>query len=145
MMKNKSKLYIFLLAIAASVTFTGCDELFSMEYKIVGMWQVSHTYLNGESIDSSEYIGYSPGSCYYMYADHVMSVRALYNGEYRESTFGTYVLDQKAKTIEINYSLYGQRYHSVADIKRLTKKDFFIEFNDEYGDHWRLELFTRSN
>lgn len=145
MMKHKSKLYIFLLAIAASVTFTGCDELFSMEYKIVGMWQVSHTYLNGEAIDSSEYIGYSPSTYYYMYADHVMSVRALYNGEYRESTFGTYVLDQKAKTIEFNYSLYGRKYHFVADIKRLTKKDFFIEFNDQYGDHWRLEMFTRSN
>ena len=103
-MKNKSKLYVFLLAIVAAVTLTSCDELFNMEYKIVGSWQVAHTYLNGEAVDSCEYIGYSPGTYYYLYADHVMSVRTYYNGEYRESTFGTYILDQKAKTLEINYS-----------------------------------------
>lgn len=144
-MNNKSKLYVFLLAIVAAVTLTSCDELFNMEYKIVGSWQVAHTYLNGEAVDSCEYIGYSPGTYYYLYADHVMSVRTYYNGEYRESTFGTYILDQKAKTLEINYSIYGRRYHFIADIDRLTKKDLFIEFTDQYGDHWRLEMFTRSN
>ncbi len=145
MMKNKSKFYIFLLAITLSVTLAGCDEWFSMEYKIVGAWQVAHTYRNGEAVDSAEYFGYSPSTFYYMYADHVMSVRAYYNGEYRESTFGTYILDQKSKTVEIKYSLYGRKYHFIANIDRLTKKEFFIEFDDQYGDHWRLEMFTRSN
>lgn len=144
-MKNRKKLWILLAAVVASVAFTACDELFSMEYKIVGMWQVSHTYLNGEAIDSTEYIGFTPGTYYYMYADHVMAVKGFYHGEYRESTFATYIINQKERTIEFNYSLYGHKYHYIADIDRLTKRDFFIEFDDEYGDHWRIEMFTRSN
>lgn len=130
---------------ALSISLAACDQFFSIEYKIVGAWQVSHTYLNGEAIDSTVYIGFTPGTYYYMYADHVMAVRGIYNGEYRESTFATYIADQKAKTVEFNYSLYGRRYHFIADIKRLTKKDFFIEFDDDKGNHWRLEMFTRSN
>lgn len=128
-----------------ALTFWGCEQLFSLEYKIVGMWQVSHTYLNGESIDSTNYFGYAPGTYYYMYADHVMAVRALYNGEYRESTFATYILDTKARTVTFNYTIYGRKYNFTAYIDRLTKKEFFIEFTDKNGDHWRLEMFSRSN
>lgn len=144
-MKLLRKWYIWLAAAGLALTFWGCEQLFSYEYKIVGVWQVSHTYLNGESIDSTNNIGYAPGTYYYMYADHVLAVRALYNGEIRESTFATYIVDQKAKTVEFNYSIYGRRYHFTADIKRLTQRDFFIEFTDDHGDHWRLELFSRTN
>ncbi len=144
-MKNKTKLLIVLLVAALSVTLTACDELFSMEYKIVGMWQVSHTYLNGEEIDSTNYAGYNVGTYYYIYADHVMEVRGYRNGEWRSSTFATYVVDQKAKTVEMQYTLMGNNYKFLADIDKLTKKEFFIEFDDQHGDHWRLEMFTRSN
>lgn len=144
-MKNKTKLLIILLVAVLTVALTACDEMFSMEYKIVGMWQVSHTYLNGEEIDSTNYAGYNVGTYYYIYADHVMEVRAKRNGEWRSSTFATYVIDQKAKTVEMQYTLMGNNYKFLADIDKLTKKEFFIEFDDQHGDHWRLEMFTRSN
>ena len=142
---KKSKLWIFLLAAAVSVTLVACDELFSMEYKIVGMWQVSHTYLNGEEIDSTDYAGYNVGTYYFIYADHVMEVRAYRNGEWRTSTFATYVIDQKTKTVEMQYTLMGNNYKFLADVDKLSRREFFIEFDDTKGDHWRLEMFSRSN
>ena len=143
-MKLLRKWYIWLAAVGLALAFWGCEELFSYEYKIVGMWQVSHTYLNGEEVDSTNFAGYNVGTYYYIYADHVMSLKAYRNGEWRETIFATYIVDQKAKTVEMEYTL-DKNYHFVADILKLTRKEFFIEFDDKYGDHWRLELFSRSN
>lgn len=122
----------------------GVPSFYSSEYRIVGMWQVSHTYLNGEEVDSTDYAGYDVGTYYYIYADHVMSVKAYRNGEWRETIFSTYVLNPKDKTIEMTYTLMDKNYHILADIKRLSRKEFFFEFDDAHGDHWRLELFSRS-
>lgn len=144
-MRNKSKLWVLLVSGLVALTFAACEPLFSLEYRIVGIWQLSHTYVNGEAVDSVEYIGFSPSAYYYFYADHMMAVRAICNGTVRESVASYYILDSKTKKIEISYSLYGHQYHFIADIDRLTRKDFFIEFDDEKGDHWRLEMFSRSN
>ena len=74
-----------------------------------------------------------------------MEVRAYRNGEWRTSTFATYIVDQKEKTVEMQYTLMGNNYKFLADVDKLTRKEFFIEFDDQHGDHWRLELFSRSN
>ena len=134
-----------------SLSMTSCENypegvpsFYSSEYRIVGVWQIAHTYLNGVEIDSTDYTGYAVNTYYYMYADHVMAVRANRNGEWRESIFATYILDPKKKTIALKYTLMGKNYDFVADVRRLSKKEFFIEFDDENGDHWRLEMFSRS-
>lgn len=144
-MKLLRKWYVWVAVAGLALAFCGCDQLFSYEYKIVGMWQVSHTYLNGEEIDSTNYAGYNVGTYYYIYADHVMEVKAYRNGEWRTSTFATYIIDQKEKTVEMQYTLMGHSYHFLADVDKLTSREFFIEFDDSHGDHWRLELFSRSN
>lgn len=123
----------------------GALSFYSSEYRIVGSWQVSHTYLNGVEIDSTEYVGYAPKTYYYIYADHVMSLTGICNNELRQSSFATYILDPKAKTIAFNYTFFGKHYDFTANVMRLSRKEFFIEFDDEYGDHWRLEMFSRSN
>jgi hypothetical protein len=147
----KKRLKIIIVAVMAAVAFTSCENypegvpsFYSSEYRIVGAWQVAHTYLNGVEIDSTDNVAYTPTTYYYMYADHVMSLTGIYNGELRQSSFATYILDPKEKTIQFNFSFFGQRYIFTADIMRLSRKEFFIEFDDEYGDHWRLEMFSRS-
>lgn len=146
------RLKIIIVAVMAAVALSSCENypegvpsFYSSEYRIVGIWQVAHTYLNGEEIDSTNYMGYAPTTYYYIYADHVMSLTGIRNGEIRQSSFATYILDAKKKTISFNYTFFGKRYDFTADIKRLSRKEFFIEFDDEYGDHWRLELFSRSD
>ncbi len=79
-----------------------------------------------------------------MYADHVMAVKANRNGEWRESIFATYILDPKKKTISLNFTLMDNHYEFVANVMRLSRKEFFIEFDDEDANHVRLEMFSRS-
>ena len=40
----------------------------------------------------------------------------------------------------MDFKLKTQRYYYVADIKKLSKKELFYEYDDDYGNHWRLEL-----
>ena len=151
-MKNVTKIILMLIMAAAAIGFTSCENypegapsFYSSEYRIVGSWQVSHTYLNGVEIDSTEHIAYAPRTYYNIYADHVMELMAMYDGQVRESSFATWVIRPKEKTVEFNFTFFGEQYHFTADVKRLAKKEFFFEFDDENGDHWRLELFSRSN
>ena len=74
-----------------------------------------------------------------------MSVMARYNGEYRESSFATWVVDEKKKTVNFQYTFFGKEYDFTADILKLSKSEFLIEFDDEKGNHWKLQMFSRSN
>ena len=151
-MKRATKLFLLIAVAMMAVGLTSCENypegvpsFYSSEYRIVGSWQVSHTYLNGEEIDSTEYIGYAPSTYYNIYADHVMSVMARYNGEYRESTFAMWVADQKNKTVNFQYTFFGKEYDFTADILKLNRNELLIAFTDEKGNHWKLQMFSRSN
>ena len=144
-MSKTAKIWVALLCGIAAIVCVSCENLFSIEYRIVRSWQVSHTYLNGEEIDSTEYIGYAPKTFYYIYADHVMSVMARYGNDYRESSFAFWVVDQKKKTINFQYTFFGKEYDFTAKILKLTKSELLIEFDDEKGNHWKLQMFSRSN
>ena len=143
-MSKKAKIWVALLCGIAAIVCTSCENLFSIEYRIVGSWQVSHTYLNDVEIDSTEYIGYAPQTYYYIYADHVMSVMARYGNEYRESSFAFWVADQKNKTVNFQYTFFGKEYDFTANILKLTKSELLIEFTDEEGNRWKLQMFSRS-
>ena len=143
-MSKKAKIWVALLCGIAAIVCTSCENLFSIEYRIVGSWQVSHTYLNDVEIDSTEYIGYAPQTYYYIYADHVMSVMARYGNEYRESSFAFWVADQKNKTVNFQYTFFGKEYDFTASILKLTKSELLIEFTDEEGNRWKLQMFSRS-
>ena len=98
----KKRLQIIIVAVMAAVAFTSCENypegvpsFYSSEYRIVGAWQVSHTYLNGVEIDSTDYVAYTPTTFYYMYADHVMSLTGIYNGELRQSSLQICPLGQR--------------------------------------------------
>ncbi len=144
-MSKLAKICVVLLCGVTALLCTSCENVFSIEYRIVKSWQVSHTYLNGEEIDSTEYIGYAPSTYYNIYADHVMSVMARYNGEYRESTFAMWVADQKNKTVNFQYTFFGKEYDFTADILKLNRNELLIAFTDEKGNHWKLQMFSRSN
>ena len=52
-MNKLAKICIVLLVGITAVLCTSCENLFSIDYRFVRSWQVSHTYLNGEEIDST--------------------------------------------------------------------------------------------
>ena len=143
-MSKIARICIVVLCGIAAIFCTSCENLFSIEYRIVGSWQVSHTYLNDVEIDSTEYIGYAPQTYYYIYADHVMSVMARYGNEYRESSFAMWVADQKNKTVNYQYTFFGKEYDFTASILKLTRSELLIEFTDDEGNRWKLQMFSRS-
>ena len=53
--------------------------------------------------------------------------------------------DQKKKTVNFQYTFYGKEYDFTADILKLNRNEFLIEFTDEKGNHWKLQMFSRSN
>lgn len=139
-------IYLLTIVLAACENYPeGVPSFFSSEYRIVNMWQVSKSYVNGDTISETEYLAFAPRTYYYIYADHVLTVLAYYNGELRESSFATYILNPKNKTLEVNFSLVNKRYHLVADVRKLSRSELIIEFDDENGDHRRLEMFARLN
>lgn len=144
------KRHILLLISALVLCLSGCrypepsPDIHSPEYRLIGSWQLQHTFLNGTEIDSTDYYANMPGTYYYMYADHILNVMAYHNGELRQSTFSTWVLQDKNKKLSIDFTVLGRRYTYTADIKKLTCKELFYEYDDEENNHWRLELYSAS-
>lgn len=128
-------------------------SLHKPEYRIVGSWQISHTYLNGTEIDStnSELInetGYranTPGTFYYIYADYVLQVMTIYNGEIRYSSAGNWYFQNDFKDLVIQFNILGKRYNYAAAIQKLSRKELIYEYDDAEGNHWKIMMNSRSN
>lgn len=122
------------------------------EYRIIGSWKVHSTYFNGTPLDSTNInvldstglYANNPGTYYYIYADHILNVMAYHNGDFRQSTFSTWVLLNKNTQLALDFTILGRRYSYTADITKLTRKELNYEYDDEDGNHWRLELQSAS-
>lgn len=148
-MKKHFIVIVCLLAIV-TIGITACRypepsfSVYSPEYRIIGSWKLQHTYLNGTEVDTTEYHANMPGTYYYFYADHILNVMASHNGEIRQSTFSTWVLQEKNKKLAIDFTILGRHYTYTADIQKLTRKDLNYEYDDAEGNHWRLEFSSMS-
>lgn len=146
---------IFILAFCfaiVAVSFTGCypeggargGNINAPDYRIIGTWQITHTTLNGTEIDSTDYLCNQPATFYYFYADHVLNVMTYYNGQIRESTAGFWYFKDKNKILNLDFSLVGQRTLFDANIIKLTRRELIYEYDDEEGNHWKIQLNNRS-
>lgn len=128
-------------------------SLHTPEYRIVGSWQVTHTYLNGTEIDSTNsdlvyetgYRANIPGTYYYIYADYVMQVMTYYNGNIRYSSAGNWYFQNDFKDLVLQFSILGKRYNYVAAIQKLSRRELIYEYDDTEGNHWKLHLNSRSS
>ena len=141
------------------ITGTSCRypqpsfSLHTPEYRIVGSWQVTHTYLNGTEIDSTNsdlvyetgYRANIPGTYYYIYADYVMQVMTYYNGDIRYSSAGNWYFQNDFKDLVLQFSILGKRYNYVAAIQKLSRRELIYEYDDTEGNHWKLHLNSRSS
>lgn len=146
-MKSRHILLLALFSIC-SVICTSCYDEWgahkNAEIRIIGSWQITHTYLNGVEIDSTDYYANMPGTYYYIYADYVLSVMTFHNGQYRYSTTGLWYLTDHNKNLVAEFSILGKNYSYTAYITKLSKRELFYEYDDLDGNHWRLELNSRS-
>lgn len=115
------------------------------EYRIVGPWQITHTYLNGVEIDSTNYYANQPGAFYNFYADHPLEVMNYVNGQVRYSINGFwYFTDDNSKLQISKVNFMGRRYEYTAEIYKLTRRELIYDYYDDNGNHWRIHMNNRS-
>ena len=156
-MSRKRILFATILGILV-LTGVSCrypQPVFSLhkpEYRIIGTWQITHTYLNGTEIDSTNYnliyeTGYRanvPGTYYYIYADYVLEVMAYYHGEIRYSSTGNWFFQNDYKDLVMRFSILGKRYDYMAAVQKLSRRELIYEYDDPDGNHWKIQMNSRS-
>lgn len=156
-MKNHKALFavIFGLLVITGVSCRYPQPVFSLhkpEYRIIGSWQITHTYLNGTEIDSTNSSIFNetgcrantPGTYYYIYADYVLQVMAYYNGEIRYSSAGNWYFQNDFKDLVMQFSILGKRYNYMAAVQKLSRKELIYEYDDDQGNHWKIHMNSRS-
>lgn len=140
------KKFVFLLVLS-SLFLSSCRyeeepgiSFLEPEYRIVGDWVLDHVYLNGVLVTESDFLANRPGNYYLIYYDGVLQVNTFYNNTIRYSNYGYWHFENNAKNLVLEFNLINHKYYYVARIKRLTKYELFYEYDDEYGNHWRLEM-----
>ena len=156
-MSRKRILFAAILGILV-ITGASCrypQPVFSLhkpEYRIIGTWQVTHTFLNGTEIDSTNidliyetgYRANIPGTYYYIYADYVLEVMAYYNGEIRYSSTGNWFFQNDYKDLVMRFSILGKRYDYMAAVQKLSRRELIYEYDDPDGNHWKIQMNSRS-
>ncbi|MBO4488085.1 MAG: hypothetical protein J5741_00315 [Bacteroidales bacterium] len=149
------KIALLLLISAVGFSCAACfpeggGGLVNPEYRIINVWRLAHAYCDDVEVDTTSfnmddiyYQAYMPNTLYYIYADHVMNVICSYHGQIRQSTFSTWILDKREKTLSLDYTLLGRHYVILSEIRKLTKNELIIEFEEE-GRHWRLEMYSQT-
>ena len=137
------KFIVILLWSFTSLLASSCYN--EPEYRIVKPWQITHTHLNGEEITETDYYANRPGTFYYIYADCVLCVMTSYNGQIRESTSGYWILRNRNKSIEMNFTLLGYHYTYLANLQKLTKRELIYDYTDPEGNHWEIHMNSRAS
>lgn len=133
-----------------AVLFSGCNypegpfiSFIDPEERVYGYWYIGHTYLNGEEITETDIYTNCPGSYYTFMTETVLSITAYYEGFFSNTPMGHWTMKDDEKTLVVDYSFKVLDIYYEATIMRLTDKELFYEYDDEDGNHWRLELFSR--
>jgi len=150
---KRHKIILTLTMVIAAIFSISCYEeggsRTNYDYRIIRTWQLSHCYLNGTEIDSTNtttYYANIPGAYYYFYADYVLAVMTYHNGLIRQSTAGYWHFPENDPDhLIIEFTLLGKNYRYTADVKKLTHKELIYEYDDSHDNHWRLELSNRSS
>ena len=112
----------------------------SPDYRIMGNWNLEKVFLNGQQISETTFLANVPNTYYMFDLDGILDVVCYYNGAIQYASYGTWRFQDNCKELVMDFQLNTQKYYYVARIKKLTKKELFYEYNDDYGNHWRLEL-----
>ena len=131
----------------ATVLCAGCRykegpgiSFVSPEYRIMGNWNLEKVFLNGAQITETPYLANVPGTYYMFDLDGIVDVMYWYNNAVNYAVYGRWNFKNNCKDLEMDFQLKTQKYYYVASIKKLTKKELIYEYDDDYGNHWRMEL-----
>ncbi|MCQ2272496.1 MAG: hypothetical protein MJZ72_06905 [Bacteroidales bacterium] len=117
------------------------------EYRIIANWTLDKVYMNNNRIEETSTIANRPTNYYQFYNDGVMEVLTFYNNTIRYSNYGFWSFQDNCKSLAIDFNLINKKYTYIARLKYLSKQQMIYEYDDESGNHWRLEFscYSRVN
>lgn len=146
------KIVLYFLFVAVAAIFVSCKyeegpfiSFRDAEERIVGYWKLADVYVNGEPADSTAILPNRPGNFYSFFIERMISLTALDGTIWYESVYGGWEFENKNKELYVAFTLKNKKYEYTAVIKRLTRDELVYEYDDENGDHWRLEFDSRSS
>lgn len=117
------------------------------EYRMMGNWNLEKVFLNGEQITETTFLANKPNTYYLFELDGILDVVYVYNNAIQRAVYARWGFQNDCKELVMDFQLKTQKYYYVATIKKLTKRELFYEYDDERGNHWRLEMacLSRNN
>jgi len=109
---------------------------------IINSWHLQTVLKNDEPYNDSLLFNLIPKYTYYsFYYANSLNVSTFVNGQYTSSATGFYQFTNNS-TIKMTFTLLYQRYEITAKIKKLTRKELNLEYEED-GDIYFLKLFGR--
>jgi hypothetical protein len=129
--------FCFLLSAFCLFAFTSCDK----EEKLYNYWNLQSVLMNGEPLNDSLQFNLIPYFTYYTFSyASSLEVSTFALGKFMSSSDGFYYFDSKS-TIKMRFTLLYTRYDITAKIKKLTRKELNLEYEDN-GNTYFLKLYT---
>ena len=142
---------IFPVLILAALFLNACryeEPVFSLhspEYRLIGYWSLQTIYKNDVIIDSVELHANAVGNYYAFFYDGPFAVTAYIDGVLTESVKGSWSFQNNYKQLNLDFVLKNHHYVYTADIIKLSMRELKYEYEDEDGNIWRLEFYSRSH
>ncbi|MCL2436028.1 MAG: hypothetical protein FWD09_07845 [Lentimicrobiaceae bacterium] len=133
-------LYLIPLLLFSFLLFslTSCRD---PEERIFGSWNLQTVLINGETYTDSTQFHLATRYTYYnFFYMNSLDVRTYANGQSTASSNGFYKFKNNS-TLELRFTLLYQQNEITAKIKKLTRKELNLEYEEE-GDTYLLKLFT---
>ena len=134
------KVYFFchLLSVFCFFAFISCDK----QEMIINSWNLQTVLKNGQPLNDSLQFNLIPRYTHYnFYYANSLNVSTFASGQLTSSSNGFYEFTNSS-TIRMRFTLLYQRYEITAKIKKLTRNELNLEYEDN-GNTYFLKLFAR--
>jgi len=132
-----SYLIPFLLFSLLILSLTSCDK----EEIIIGSWNLQTVLKNGEvNTDSTQFHLLTMYTYYHFFYFNSVDISTLANGQWTGSADGFYKFINNS-TLEMRFTILYQQYAIIAKIKKLTRKELNLEYEDNENTYL-LKLYT---
>jgi hypothetical protein len=129
--------FCFLLSAFCLFSLSSCDK----EEMLYNTWNLQSVTKNGKPYtDSVEYNLLTTYTYYYFLYQNVLTVKTFAMDQITTSSDGFYELLSGSR-LKMRFTILNKRYELTAKIKKLTKKELHLEYEDK-GNTYFLKLYT---
>jgi len=130
--------FCFLLSAFCLFSLSSCDK----EELLYNTWNLQSVTMNGQPFSDSLQYNLLPTYTYYsFFYQNSLTVRTYAMEQITTSSDGFYQLESGSK-VEMRFTILNKRFNINAKIKKLTKKELNLEYEDK-GNTYFLKLYAK--